>query len=34
MAGWVAVFAEKSLVAVGEVEEGEIRPRRIFNFPR
>jgi tRNA pseudouridine55 synthase len=32
MNGWVSVFANRSLLALAEVEEGEIRPRRIFNL--
>jgi tRNA pseudouridine55 synthase len=31
--GWVAVFVQGSLVALAEVEKGELRPRRIFNLP-
>jgi tRNA pseudouridine55 synthase len=34
MAGWVAVFSQGALIALGEVEKGELRPRRIFNLPR
>jgi tRNA pseudouridine55 synthase len=32
--GWVSVSAQGSLVALAEVEKGELRPRRIFNLPR
>jgi tRNA pseudouridine55 synthase len=33
MAGWVSVSsAHGSLVALAEVEKGELRPRRVFNF--
>jgi tRNA pseudouridine55 synthase len=34
MAGWVSVLAQGSLIALAEVEQGELRPRRIFNLPR
>jgi tRNA pseudouridine55 synthase len=34
MEGWVAVSAQGSLVALAEVEKGELRPRRIFNLTR
>jgi tRNA pseudouridine55 synthase len=34
MQGWVAVSAHGALVALAEVERGELRPRRIFNLPR
>ncbi len=34
MEGWVAVSAHGSLLALAEVEKGELRPRRIFNLPR
>jgi tRNA pseudouridine55 synthase len=34
MAGWVAVFSQAALIALAEVEKGELRPRRIFNLPR
>jgi tRNA pseudouridine55 synthase len=34
MEGWVSVSAQGSLVALAEVEKGELRPRRIFNLPR
>ena len=34
MAGWVSVSAQGALVALAEVEKGELRPRRIFNLPR
>ena len=32
MEGWVSVSAHGSLVALAEVERGELRPRRIFNL--
>jgi tRNA pseudouridine55 synthase len=32
MAGWVAVSTQGALVALAEVEKGELRPRRIFNL--
>jgi len=32
ISGWVAVSAQGSLMALAEVEQGELRPRRIFNF--
>jgi tRNA pseudouridine55 synthase len=32
--GWVAVFSQGALIALAEVEKGEVRPRRIFNLPR
>jgi tRNA pseudouridine55 synthase len=32
--GWVSVCAEGALLALAEVEEGELRPRRIFNMRR
>src|SRR5262249_17775440 len=32
--GWVSVSAHGSLIALAEVERGELRPRRIFNLPR
>ena len=32
--GWVAVFSQNALIALAEVEKGEVRPRRIFNLPR
>jgi tRNA pseudouridine55 synthase len=32
MEGWVAVSAQGALVALAEVEKGELRPRRIFNL--
>jgi tRNA pseudouridine55 synthase len=32
MDGWVSVSAHGSLVALAEVEKGELRPRRIFNL--
>jgi tRNA pseudouridine55 synthase len=34
MAGWVCVSTQGALVALAEVEKGELRPRRIFNLPR
>ena len=34
MAGFVAVSAQGALVALAEVEKGELRPRRIFNLGR
>jgi tRNA pseudouridine55 synthase len=34
LAGWVSVSAQGTLVALAEVEKGELRPRRIFNLPR
>src|SRR5262245_48225274 len=34
MEGWVSVLAQGSLIALAEVEKGELRPRRIFNRPR
>jgi len=34
MEGWVSVSAHGSLIALAEVEKGELRPRRIFNLPR
>jgi tRNA pseudouridine55 synthase len=32
--GWVAVSTQGALVALAEMEKGELRPRRIFNLPR
>jgi tRNA pseudouridine55 synthase len=32
MEGWVAVSTQGSLIALAEVERGELRPRRIFNL--
>jgi tRNA pseudouridine55 synthase len=32
LAGWVAVSTQGDLIALAEVEQGEIRPRRIFNL--
>ena len=32
--GGVAVFSQGTLIALAEVEKGEVRPRRIFNLPR
>jgi tRNA pseudouridine55 synthase len=34
MEGWVSVSAQGSLIALAEIEKGELRPRRIFNLPR
>jgi tRNA pseudouridine55 synthase len=34
MEGWVWVSAHGALVALAQVEKGELRPRRIFNLPR
>jgi tRNA pseudouridine55 synthase len=34
MEGWVAVSTQGALVALAEIEKGELRPRRIFNLPR
>jgi tRNA pseudouridine55 synthase len=34
MEGWVSVSAHGALVALAQVEKGELRPRRIFNVPR
>jgi tRNA pseudouridine55 synthase len=34
MEGWVAVSAQGLLVALAEMEKGELRPRRIFNLAR
>jgi tRNA pseudouridine55 synthase len=34
MEGLVAVSAQGGLVALAEIEQGELRPRRIFNLPR
>jgi tRNA pseudouridine55 synthase len=34
MEGWVSVSAQGGLVALAQVEKGELRPRRIFNLPR
>jgi tRNA pseudouridine55 synthase len=33
MEGWVSVSAHGALIALAEVEKGELRPRRIFNLP-
>ena len=30
----VSVSAQGSLIALAEIEKGELRPRRIFNLPR
>jgi tRNA pseudouridine55 synthase len=32
LAGWVAVLSQGALVALAEAEQGELRPRRIFNL--
>src|SRR6201982_4054794 len=32
--GWVGVFFPGAVIALAEVEKGEVRPRRIFNLPR
>jgi tRNA pseudouridine55 synthase len=32
--GWVSVSSHGSLIALAEVERGEVRPRRIFNLPQ
>jgi tRNA pseudouridine55 synthase len=29
---WVAVFVQGALIALAEVEQGEIKPRRVFNL--
>jgi tRNA pseudouridine55 synthase len=34
MEGWVSVSAQGSLIALAEIEKGELRPRRIFNLPQ
>jgi tRNA pseudouridine55 synthase len=34
MGGFVAVSTQSALVALAEVEKGELRPRRIFNLGR
>ena len=34
LAGWVSVSCHDALIALAEVEKGELRPRRIFNLPR
>ena len=34
MAGWVSVSSQGALIALAEVEKGELRPRRIFNLSR
>lgn len=31
--GWVSVSAHGSLIALAQVEKGELRPRRVFNLP-
>jgi tRNA pseudouridine55 synthase len=33
MEGWVSVSSHGALIALAEVEKGELRPRRIFNLP-
>jgi tRNA pseudouridine55 synthase len=30
--GWIAVLTQGALVALAEVEQGELRPRRVFNL--
>jgi tRNA pseudouridine55 synthase len=34
MGGWVSVSSGGALIALAQVERGELRPRRIFNLPR
>jgi len=34
MERWVSVSAHGGLVALAQVEKGELRPRRIFNLAR
>ena len=34
LTGWVSVSAQGALIALAEIEKGELRPRRIFNLPR
>jgi tRNA pseudouridine55 synthase len=34
LAGWVSVSSGGALIALAQVEKGELRPRRIFNLPR
>ena len=34
LAGWVSVSTQGALIALAEVEKGELRPRRVFNLPR
>jgi tRNA pseudouridine55 synthase len=34
MEGWVAVSVQGALLALAEIEKGELRPRRIFNLQR
>jgi tRNA pseudouridine55 synthase len=34
MQGLLAVSAQGGLVALAEIAQGELRPRRIFNLPR
>jgi len=34
IAGWVSVSSHGALIALAEVEKGELRPRRIFNLSR
>ena len=31
--GWVAVAVHGELIALAEAEQGELRPRRVFNLP-
>jgi tRNA pseudouridine55 synthase len=32
--GWISVLAQGTLLALAEVDKGEVRPRRIFNLRR
>jgi tRNA pseudouridine55 synthase len=34
MGGWVSVSSGGALIALAQLEKGELRPRRIFNLPR
>jgi tRNA pseudouridine55 synthase len=34
LGGWVSVSSGGTLIALAQVEKGELRPRRIFNLPR
>jgi tRNA pseudouridine55 synthase len=34
LGGWVSVSSGGALIALAQVEKGELRPRRIFNLPR
>ena len=34
LGGWVSVSSRGALIALAQVEKGELRPRRIFNLPR